>query len=129
MKLFLPCGVVSIANIYEPHLFSGTETYQVIVDRKYMEGFEEFDDHFKLTPHLKGKTMTKISSRKRPPVLTNNPDMVLRAFDLLRVRNRPQDQLFRENDFIINMEIVPLPKNPAGYTGTVLVLNNVEINF
>lgn len=131
MKLFLPEGQVRYAHIYEPHTFTkdGPERYMLVIEADYVQGFSEFDDYFKLTPHIKDKTFVKISATKRIEIETNSYDLLKRHYDMNIARNRPVDTIFKEHDIIAELEIQPLPKNIGGYTGFVLVLKGITLNF
>jgi len=132
MKMFVPAGLAKFVHVYEPHSYiddGGRKDYMVCIDAEYMKGFPEMDEYIAKTPHLAGKTTTKISTRKRPEVKTNEPYELLRECQLNEVRNRSKDMIFRERDIIVEFEIKPITPNRAGYKGFYLALVSVEINF
>lgn len=131
MKVFFPQGTIRHAHIYEPHTFTkeGPERFMVVVEAEYLKGFKEFDDFFANTPHVKDKSFVKISSTARVEIDTNSYDMLKRYYDINQVCNRPFDRIFKEHDTIVELDMVPMPKNALGYVGFVLVLKGITINF
>lgn len=131
MKIFFPQGTLRHAHIYEPHSFTkeGPERFMVVVEASYLKGFTEFDDYFAKTPHVKDKSFVKISSTARVEVDTTNFDLLQLTVDRNKLRNRPADKVFMENDCIVELDMMTLPKNPMGYTGFVLVLKGITVNI
>lgn len=130
-KLFLPQGQIRHAHIYEPHTFTkdGPERSMIVIEAEYLKSFSEFDDYFAKTPHVKDKSFVKISSTNQIEIDTNSYDLLVRNYDINKVRNRKFDSVFKENDCIVDLEMMPLPKNPMGYSGFVLVLKGILVKF
>lgn len=131
MKIFFPAGTIKHAHVYVPHTFDKetNPTFMVCPDAEYLKGFIEFDEFFAKTKHAQNKAAIKISSRKRPPVDTTNFDVLLLKHDICRVSNKPSDSIFLEHDCIVELEMEPIPKNEFGFSGFMLILKSVTVNF
>jgi hypothetical protein len=131
MKVYVPAGMIKYVHVYEPHGYidDGRKDFMVCIDAEYMKGFSELNDYFAKTPHLAGKTVVKISSRKRPEVKAKDIDLLMYELDCRVARNVGKDDLFREKPVIVEFEMKEISPNMAGYKGFYLALVSVEVFF
>jgi len=132
MKMYVPAGLAKYVHVYTPTSYSvgeGRETFEIHIDAGYMNGFPELDQYFAKTPHFEGKSLIKISSRKRPEVITNNIDLLMYELDCRKARNVSGDNIFLDRDIIVEFEIKEITPNMAGYKGYFFALKSVEVNF